>query len=225
MNVPIWAGIASGTQGLWRANQHWSPNMLQWPCVGLKKKSHCWYTYGIFCLYKEQKHSFERLVIVTRLTFGVSNLLHVHFHRKFWFISVRQFSQRLRQMCVLEKLNFKISRGSMPPDPLVYSRLQCSILRQWPVMLPLSRIVRQRSPWQMYTLATRSTRLFGVGHVSCCTRIKLIAGLTRFTGVVAAYTPQINACEVQQPLTDKSAITSCKVTLWPLPVGLRSSGA
>ena len=49
-------------------------------------------------------------------------------------------------------------------------------------MLPLSRIVSQRSPWQMYTLATRSTRLFGVGHVSCCTRIKLIAGLTRFTG-------------------------------------------
>ena len=34
----------------------------------------------------------------------------------------------------------------------------------------------------MYTLATRPTRLFGVGHVSCCTRIKLIAGLTRFTG-------------------------------------------
>ena len=50
-------------------------------------------------------------------------------------------------------------------------------------MLPLSRIVSQRSPWQMYTLATRPTRLFGVGHVSCCTRIKLIAGLTRFTGV------------------------------------------
>ena len=49
-------------------------------------------------------------------------------------------------------------------------------------MLPLSRIVNQRSPWQMYTLATRPTRLFGVGHVSCCTRIKLIAGLTRFTG-------------------------------------------
>ena len=23
------------------------------------------------------------------LTFGVSNFLHVHFHRKFWFISVR----------------------------------------------------------------------------------------------------------------------------------------
>ena len=32
-------------------------------------------------------------------------------------------------MCVLEKLNFKISRGSMPPD-LVYSLLQCSILFQ-----------------------------------------------------------------------------------------------
>ena len=68
-------------------------------------------------------------------------------------------------------------------------------------MLPLSRIVSQQSPWQMYTLATRSTRLFGVSHVSCCTRLKLIAGLTQFTGVVAAYTPRINACEVQQPLT------------------------
>ena len=44
---------------------------------------------SIFCLYKEQKHSFKRLAIVTRLTFGVSNLLHVHFHRKFWSISVR----------------------------------------------------------------------------------------------------------------------------------------
>ena len=72
---------------------------------------------SIFCLNKEQKHSFKRLAIVTRLTFGVSNILHVHFHRKSWFISVCQFSQRLRQMCVLEKLNFKISRGSMPPDP------------------------------------------------------------------------------------------------------------
>ena len=49
-------------------------------------------------------------------------------------------------------------------------------------MLPLSRIVSQRSPWQMYTLATRSTRFFGVGHVSFCTGIKLIADLTRFTG-------------------------------------------
>ena len=38
---------------------------------------------SIFCLYKEQKHSFKRLVVVTCLTFGVLNLLHVHFHCKF----------------------------------------------------------------------------------------------------------------------------------------------
>ena len=49
---------------------------------------------SIFCLYKEQKHSFKRLAIVsgsvvTRLTCGVSNLLHVPLHRKFGFISVR----------------------------------------------------------------------------------------------------------------------------------------
>ena len=32
-------------------------------------------------------------------------------------------------MCSLEKLNFKISPGSMPPDPpIVYSRLRRSIL-------------------------------------------------------------------------------------------------
>ena len=35
------------------------------------------------------------------------------FHRKFW----RYISLRMRKMCTLEKLNFKISRGSMPPDP------------------------------------------------------------------------------------------------------------
>ena len=44
---------------------------------------------SIFCLYKEQNYSFKRLAVVTLLTFGVSNFLHVHFHRKFWFISVR----------------------------------------------------------------------------------------------------------------------------------------
>ena len=44
---------------------------------------------SIFCLYKEQKYSFKRLAVVTLLTFGVSNLLHVLFHLKFWFISVR----------------------------------------------------------------------------------------------------------------------------------------
>ena len=48
---------------------------------------------SIFCLYKEQKQSFKRLAIVTCFTFGVSKLLHVHFHRKFWFISVRKFSE------------------------------------------------------------------------------------------------------------------------------------
>ena len=44
---------------------------------------------SVFCLNKEQKYSFKRLVVVTLLTFGVSNLLHVHVLRKFWFISVR----------------------------------------------------------------------------------------------------------------------------------------
>ena len=34
----------------------------------------------------------------------------------------------MRQTCILEKLNFKISRGNMPQDPLVYSRLWRSIL-------------------------------------------------------------------------------------------------
>ena len=29
----------------------------------------------------------------------------------------RYISLRMRKMCTLEKLNFKISRGSMPPDP------------------------------------------------------------------------------------------------------------
>ena len=37
---------------------------------------------SIFCLYNEQKQSFKRLAVVTRLTFGVSNLLHAHFHCK-----------------------------------------------------------------------------------------------------------------------------------------------
>ena len=43
---------------------------------------------SIFPLYKEPKYSFKRLAVVTLLTFGVSNLLHVYFHLKFWFISV-----------------------------------------------------------------------------------------------------------------------------------------
>ena len=46
------------------------------------------------------------------------------FHRKFR----RYISLRMRKMCTLEKLNFKISRGSMAPDPLAYSCLRCSIL-------------------------------------------------------------------------------------------------
>ena len=40
-----------------------------------------------------------------------------NFHRKFRFIFFRYISLRMRKMCTLEKLNFKISRGSMPPDP------------------------------------------------------------------------------------------------------------
>ena len=35
---------------------------------------------------------------------------------------------KMGKMCILEKLNFKFSRGSMPPDPPVYSRLRRSIL-------------------------------------------------------------------------------------------------
>ena len=36
----------------------------------------------------------------------------------------------MRLIWILEKLNFKISRGNMPPDPLMYSRLWRSILFQ-----------------------------------------------------------------------------------------------
>ena len=42
-----------------------------------------------FSCIKNKKHSFKRLSVVTLLEFGVSNLLHVYFHSKFWFISVR----------------------------------------------------------------------------------------------------------------------------------------
>ena len=42
-----------------------------------------------FSCIKNKKHSLKRLSVVTLLEFGVSNLLHVYFHRKFWFISVR----------------------------------------------------------------------------------------------------------------------------------------
>ena len=45
---------------------------------------------SIFCLYKEKNTALKGLhAVVTLLTFGVSNLLHVNFHGKFWFISVR----------------------------------------------------------------------------------------------------------------------------------------
>ena len=42
-----------------------------------------------------------------------------NFHREFRFIFMLILSENAsnRQMCILEKLNFKISRGSMPPDP------------------------------------------------------------------------------------------------------------
>ena len=42
-----------------------------------------------FACIKNKKHSFKRLAVVTLLTLGVANLSHVHFHRKFGFISVR----------------------------------------------------------------------------------------------------------------------------------------
>ena len=35
------------------------------------------------------------------------------FHHRFW----RYISLRMRKMCTLEKLNFKIPRETMPPDP------------------------------------------------------------------------------------------------------------
>ena len=41
------------------------------------------------CIKNENTVSFKRFAVVTVLTFGVSDLLHVHFHRKFWLITVR----------------------------------------------------------------------------------------------------------------------------------------
>ena len=38
-------------------------------------------------------------------------------HCKFRFIFLLYISLRMCKMCILEKLNFKISQGSMPPDP------------------------------------------------------------------------------------------------------------
>ena len=60
--------------------------MLQWLCL---KKSHCQYPYPSFACIKNKNTALKRLAVVTLLTFSVSNLLHVHFHRKFWLISVR----------------------------------------------------------------------------------------------------------------------------------------
>ena len=58
--------------------------MLQWLAVSSSEdEESLLIPISIFCLYKEQKQSFKRFVVVTRLTFGVSNLLHVHFHCKF----------------------------------------------------------------------------------------------------------------------------------------------
>ena len=45
-----------------------------------------------------------------------------NFYRKFRFI-FRYISLRMRKMCILEKINFKISRGSMPPDPSALASL------------------------------------------------------------------------------------------------------
>ena len=47
--------------GLWRANQHWSPNMLQWLCLRLKKKSHCWYPYPSFVYIKNKNTTLKGL--------------------------------------------------------------------------------------------------------------------------------------------------------------------
>ena len=45
-----------------------------------------------------------------------------NFHRKFRFRFSLILSLRMRQMCILEKLNFKTSRRSMPPDlPSVFA--------------------------------------------------------------------------------------------------------
>ena len=58
------------------------------------------------------------------------------FHCKFR----RYISLRMRKMCTLEKLNFKISRGSMPPDPpsipapsaldIIFARLTLNCFRR-----------------------------------------------------------------------------------------------
>ena len=63
--------------------------MPQWAMSSSEEEESLLISRSIFCLYKEQIYSFKRLAVVTLLTFGVSNFLHVHFHRKFWFISVR----------------------------------------------------------------------------------------------------------------------------------------
>ena len=72
---------------------------------------------SIFCLYKEQKHGFKRLAVVTRLTFGVSNLLHAHFHCKvlahFSSLILSEIAPNVR----FREAKFQNFPGSMPPDP------------------------------------------------------------------------------------------------------------
>ena len=64
-------------------------------------------------------HSFKttkglRLSVFRHLVSRISCMciFNVIFHSSFC-----QFSQRMREICILEKLNFTIFRGSMPPDP------------------------------------------------------------------------------------------------------------
>ena len=72
---------------------------------------------SIFCLYKEQKHSFKRLAIVTLLTFGVSNLLHVHFHLKFWFIFSSLILSEIAPNVCFREAKFQNFPGKHTPGP------------------------------------------------------------------------------------------------------------
>ena len=74
---------------------------------------------SIFRLHKEQKYSFKRLAVVTLLTFGVWNFLQVHFHRKFWFISVRLVLPEIAPNVRLREAKFQPQKfpGTIPPDP------------------------------------------------------------------------------------------------------------
>ena len=51
---------------------------------------------------------------ISTIVFSNALMEPVRLVRQFRFIF---FSLRMRQICILEKLNFKIFRGSMPPDP------------------------------------------------------------------------------------------------------------